>query len=299
MTLDQLRIFLCVAELQHVTRAAERLNLTQSAVSAAISSFERQNDVILFHRSGRGITLTENGKTLMAAARTLLAEAETTKLLIQDLSRNMRGHLRIHASQTVANYWLPPYLTQMHEKHSGVSISLTVRNSEEVVAAVRAGAADIGFVESEADVIGLKRQMVARDELVLVGARDNPALRKSEITAGDYLSMRWIMREEGSGTRGIFARHLMDMGLATEDLHVVLELPSNEAILAAIRQSQNVAMLSWRSIGPARFRGLAIRRAMPETRPRRAFSMMTDPRRHVTRAAQAFISLFQGHDPEA
>src|SRR5258708_29418255 len=107
MTLEQLRIFIAVAEKQHVTRAAAELNLTQSATSAAMAALETRYDIKLFDRIGRGIVLTQTGRDFLIEARAVLARARAAAQVLNDLAGLKRGSLTIAASQTVADYWLP------------------------------------------------------------------------------------------------------------------------------------------------------------------------------------------------
>jgi DNA-binding transcriptional LysR family regulator len=114
MTLEQLRIFIAVAEKQHVTRAAAELNLTQSATSAAIAALEARYGIKLFDRVGRGIVLTQTGRDFLNEAREVVARAEAAAQVLDDLAGLKRGSLTVAASQTVANYcqtvanyWLP------------------------------------------------------------------------------------------------------------------------------------------------------------------------------------------------
>jgi DNA-binding transcriptional LysR family regulator len=86
MTLEQLRLFVAVAEREHVTRAATALHRTQSAVSAAISGLEQQSGVTLFHRVGRRIQLTEEGRSFLAEARAVVAQADAAQRALADLA---------------------------------------------------------------------------------------------------------------------------------------------------------------------------------------------------------------------
>src|ERR1700676_4419146 len=95
MTLEQLRVFVAVAERQHVTRAAEALNLAQSAVSSAIAGLEARHEVKLFNRVGRGIELTQAGTLFLAEARAVLARAESTELVLSELGGLERGTLAV------------------------------------------------------------------------------------------------------------------------------------------------------------------------------------------------------------
>src|ERR1700722_8016715 len=151
MTLEQLRIFIAVAEKQHVTQAARELNLTQSATSAAIAALEARYDVKLFDRIGRGIALTQTGKDFLIEARAVLARARGAIQVLNDLAGLKRGSLSIAASQTVGNYWLPGRIEAFHVAYPGIDLSLQISNTEQVADAVLHGSADLGFVEGEID----------------------------------------------------------------------------------------------------------------------------------------------------
>lgn len=293
MTLDQLRIFLAVAEHSHVTRAARDLNRTQSAVSAALAALQAGHGVRLFDHVGRGIVLTQAGREFVDTARALVAQADAAVRMLDDLSSDTRGRLRIHASQTIASYWLPRFLIALREAYPGIDIGLTVGNTEQVARAVTEGEADLGFVEGAVSQLDLKRRVVALDELVLVLSADHPMAARARFSAEDYLSLRWILREPGSGTRSEFLSHLASLGLELEALTIALELPSNEAILAAVAAGPYAAMLSRRAVGHGGGDSLCIRPVTWAPRPERPFATLTHPDRYQTKAAAALIRLIQ------
>src|ERR1700731_3493252 len=168
MTLEQLRIFIAVAEKQHVTQAPRELNLTQSATSAAIAALETRYDIKLFDRIGRGIVLTQTGRDFLIEARAVLARARAAAQVLNDLAGLKRGSLTIAASQTVANYWLPPRIQAFHKAHPGVDLHITIANTEQVARAVHQGSADIGFVEGEVDDALLAVKKIDGDSLIVV-----------------------------------------------------------------------------------------------------------------------------------
>jgi len=129
MTLEQLRIFVAVAERQHVTQAARALNLAQSAASHAIAALETRYDTKLFDRVGRHIELTEAGHAFLAEARAVLARAERAELALSEFGTLQRGTLTVQASQTIASYWLPRHLVAFRRAHPQISIRLTVGNT--------------------------------------------------------------------------------------------------------------------------------------------------------------------------
>ena len=196
MTLEQLRIFVGVAEREHMTRAAEELNVTQSAASAAIAALEARHGVALFDRVGRGIALTEAGRMFLEEARAVLGQAASAELALADFGELRRGTLRIVASQTIAGYWLPTQLAAFHARYPGDHArGLAVDNTEGAAARVRSG-----------DEARFRRGRNRRPRARRVGGRDRPAgagLRRA-VRPGRRGAPRrraWIVREPGSGTR--------------------------------------------------------------------------------------------------
>ena len=147
MTLEQLRVFVAVAEHEHVTRAATALGLTQSAASAAVAAIERRYGARLFDRVGRGIELTEAGRRFLPEARAVLDRASAARSVLEDLSGWPTGKVAIAASQTIANYWLPRRLTRFHAAEPDVRLDVVIGNTSQVETAVVEGTADIGLVE--------------------------------------------------------------------------------------------------------------------------------------------------------
>src|SRR3979411_2328476 len=168
MTLEQLRAFVSVTERQHVTRAAAALNLAQSAVSAAIAALEARHGAKLFHRVGRGVELTEAGALFLVEARAILARVEAAGQVLSELGNLKRGTLAVHASQTIAGYWLPRHLVAFRHKYPGIDIRLAIGNTAQGVAAVHEGAADLAFIEGTIEDPMLTKEQVARDQLVIV-----------------------------------------------------------------------------------------------------------------------------------
>lgn len=289
MTLEQLRIFLEVAAREHVTRAAEALNLTQSAVSAAISALEARHAVILFNRVGRRIELTEAGRVFVPEAQAVLERARTAEHVLADLGGSASGILRVHASQTVASYWLPSRLVSYHERFPRVDLRLTVGNTQSSAEAVLSGATELAVVEGEVFLAGLKRRKVAEDRLVLVVGSRHPWADGRKIRSSDLLETNWIMRERGSGTRSAFEAQLVNLGIEPESLSVVLELPSNEAAIAAVEAWLSATVLSSRAALSHSFSGRL--HVADFSMPLRQFSALYHAERHVTRALQAMLDL--------
>jgi DNA-binding transcriptional LysR family regulator len=244
MTLEQLRIFIAVAEYEHMTRAAADLNLTQSATSAAVAALEARYDIKLFNRIGRRIELTPAGRLFLVEARAVLARAAAAENVLADIAGLKRGSLRLAASQTVGNYWLPPLMHRYRASYPGITLALSIGNTETVAAMVREGIADLGFVEGPVDDQALSITPVAEDELVLVVSPALPRPKQKAVSPADLKAMRWVFRETGSATRALFEQAIAKAGLRMSDIDVVLVLPSNEAVRAAVEDATGAAVLS-------------------------------------------------------
>lgn len=289
MTLEQLRIFLAVAEQQHMTRAAERLHLTQSSVSAAIAALEERHGVKLFNRVGRGIELTDAGRLFLPEARSVLERAGDAARLLKDLSGAPAGQLSVHASQTVASYWLPSRLIRYHERHHQVELSMHVGNTRQASQAVLDGHAHLAVVEGRVDEPALSARKVGEDRLVLVVGRRHRWRHMQGLAPADLLETGWIHREEGSGTRAALEEELRRLGISPADLQVGLELPSNEAVIAAVEAGTSAAVLSLRAVEAHLAQG---RLAMPDfPMPTRPFFLLLHRERHVTRAMKAMVDI--------
>lgn len=302
MTFEQLRIFEAVAEREHLTRAAEALHLTPSAVSAAIRSLEASYDVELFHRIGRRIELTEAGRLFLKEARAVLARAEAARLRLAELGGLEIGTLAVAASQTVASYWLPPLLMRFHDQYPGISLNLTIGNTRQVADAVQEGTVEIGFVEGHVNRDPLQLEKVAEDALLVVVGPGHPWGENKPhppLTAKDLeQDAIWILREEGSGTRAVFEEALKAHGGDPVELRIGLVLPSNEAVLSAVRSGPYATAISEIAAAPF-LQGRGLERANVAF-PGRAYSLLTHRERHMSRSAQALATLARKeHDKSA
>jgi len=289
MTLEQLRIFVAVATREHVTQAARDLNLTQSATSAAVAALEAHYQTKLFDRVGRRIVLTATGRAFLGEARSILARVAAAEAVLDDLAGLQRGSLKLAASQTIGNYWLPILVHRFNALHPAIRLSLEIGNTEQVAAQVRDGLADLGFVEGDVDDPVLALQPVADDELVLVGAAGHRLCNGEPVPAAELKTARWVLREPGSGTRAMFEAALDGLDLRLADLDVVLALPSNEAVRTAVEAGAGVTVVSRLVVAGALKAGtLAV---ADITLPRRHFFSLRHKEHHMTQAAREFLRI--------
>jgi DNA-binding transcriptional LysR family regulator len=292
MTLEQLRVFVAVAERQHVTRAAEALNLAQSAASASIAALEARHGTKLFHRVGRHIELTQAGSVFLGEARAVLARAEAAELVLSELGGLKRGILAVQASQTIVSYWLPRHLVAFRRAYPGIEIRLTIGNTAEVAAAIHEGIAELGFVEGEVNDPLLTAQPIARDQLVIVVGPAHPWAEGTPVAPAQLLDSEWVLRESGSGTRSIFEAALAGLGVSSAKLRVVLEMASNEAVRSAVEAGMGATAISASVAAPSLEAGLLSQVEMKL--PERNFYVLRHVERYRSRAADALLELVSG-----
>ncbi len=296
MTLDQLRIFVAIADHAHVTRAAAQLGMTQSAASAAIAALEARTGAVLFDRVGRGIELTDVGRSFLPEARAVLDRAAAARSVLDDLAGLSTGTLSVAASQTIATYWLPRRLAVFHAAHPGIQLDVTIGNTRQVERAVVEGAADIGLVEGATDDPGLVRQQVDRDRLVLVISANRQPPPQVAPGRPDLTAVPWVIREEGSGTRAVLADVAGREGLTLDDLPVFLVLPSNEAVREAVEAGAGATIISEHVV--ARDLAAGVLKVVPMSLPEREFALVRHRQRHASAAQKALVKVLSNAPAE-
>jgi DNA-binding transcriptional LysR family regulator len=246
MTLEQLRIFLAVAEHLHFTHAAEALYITQPAVSAAIQSLETEYNIKLFHRVGRRVEIAEAGQILQKEAQTILEQVAIAKRNLQELNNLQQGELRIGASLTIGNYWLPDKLSQFQQQYPAIRISCSLANAEEICTGTALGRFDIGLVCGDikpALKSSLEQEVIGHDYLHIVIGQGHPWFSKSRVLVEDLLQADWVMREAGSGAQQIFEQALQRWGINVHQLKTILILSSSEMVKAVVERGVGAAAL--------------------------------------------------------
>ncbi len=301
MTFEQLRIFLAVTQHLHFTRAAEVLYLTQPSVSASIQSLEAEIGMPLFHRIGRRIEITQAGELLQGEAEKILERVALAKRGLQELSELKQGELKLGASQTICNYWIPRFISQFKNQYPGIQVNCIVGNTEEIVTGTVVGKFDLGLVEgivSQTASDCLEQQVIGGDRLQVVVGQTHPWFERNTISPSELSTTDWVMRESGSGTRNIFEQSLRDWGIDPLELNVILEMSSGEMIKAIVENGIGATVLSeWmvrkevqfgvlRTIAIADLRGLT---DLPTIL--RSFKLIKHRERFQTRIAQSFEQL--------
>jgi len=210
-------------------------------------------------------------------------------LLLSELGSLKRGTLPIHASQTIASYWLPRHLVAFRRKYPGIDLRLTVGNTAQVAEAVRNGLAALGLVEGVIEDPALEVINVARDQLVVVVGPQHPWALNGDIAPAQLVESEWVLREPGSGTRSVFEAALETFGIPPASLKVALQLPSNEAVRAAVEAGMGATAISASVAAPSLEAGLL--RQVAIKLPERAFYAIRHVERSSSQAADTLLAM--------
>ena len=239
--LEALQVLLAVDRAGSLRAAALEVGVSQQAVSARMRSIEAQVGVPLLNRSPRGSQLNQAGVLCAQWAFRVLEAAAELDAGITSLRTDRRSHLRVAASQTVAEHLMPGWLVALQARSArgpgrGTEIELTATNSEAVLSLVLSGAADVGFVEGPGIPRGLRSRVVARDRLaVVVPPTHRWARRRTPVPAAELAATALVSRESGSGTRKALADALTaHLPPGTRLAAPAMELSSAGAVRAAV-----------------------------------------------------------------
>lgn len=249
--LAALELLLAVSRTGSLNAAARQVGLSQQAVSARISSLEAHTGLPLVQRTARGSTLTPSGLLLAQWGAQLVAVAEQVDAGIAALRQERRTRLRVSASLTIAEQLLPGWLADLRAEalraaRAPLDVAFTAGNSETVVRQVRAGEADVGFIEAPGVPRDLRSRVIGQDELVVVARPDHPwARRRSPVTARELADTALVSREEGSGTRdALLAALERTLGPGVRPAPPALQLSTAAAVRAAVLASAGPAVMS-------------------------------------------------------
>ncbi len=241
LTLRQLEIFLAVAETGHVTTAAKKINLTQSAVSMAISELENILNGPLFDRHGKRLTLNDRGRFLLPHAREIINKVKNIEIMLSEVEGTVAGNLYVGASSSIGNYVMPYVIGAFTQQYPQVHIQLIVGNSRQVEQFVEDGTIDVGLIEGLVHSHKIDSSPWLTDKLHIIASPDHPLAQKDVVSVEDLRGERWIMREEGSGTAEIFKNTISKY---LDSLDIFMEFGHTEAIKKAVEAGMGLSCLS-------------------------------------------------------
>jgi DNA-binding transcriptional LysR family regulator len=297
MDTRQLAAFCAVVERKSFSQAAERLGVTQPAVSLQIRSLEQRLGRQLLDRSGRRVEPTEAGRRLYASAqRVLAAEEHLLEELDADDEGAITGTLELGASTGPGGTVVPLLLCEFQEQHPDLGVRLTVSDTQTVVDRVAGRELELGIVGAGRRHRGVAFEPFFSDEVVLACPAEHRFAGKT-VSLDDLKGKKLIVMQDGAGVRQVIEDELRKAGIRLRDLDVRLELGLQESVRSAVLAGHGIAFISRLAIeadlaagriATARVRGLD---------PVREIFLARATGRSETRAARAFVAFAQGRLP--
>jgi DNA-binding transcriptional LysR family regulator len=294
MDTKQLQAFVAVVERRSFSQAAERLGVTQPAVSLQVQALEKRLGTKLLDRSGRRVEPTEAGLRLYRGAQRLLAlEEELVTEVTTDAEGDLAGTFEIGASTGPGGVVLPRLLCEFASRHTELDIALTVSDTQRIVERVAERTLALGVVGAAPRHRGVEYEPFFRDELVLVCP---PGHRFSgrRISLDDLRAEQLILMQEGAGVREVVEDELRSLGVRIKDLDARLELGLQESVVSAVRGGYGVAFISRTAIEDDLEGGRLSEARLVGLEAEREIWLVRAAGRSETRAAREFVEFARG-----
>lgn len=244
ITLQEIEVFLTIAEQHSFSQAARTLHLSQPTVSHIIQNLEGQLHADLFIRHRRGAHLSDAGAALLPMAREMLASAHRLEENMASLQGEVIGHVQVGCSTASGKYLLPRLIAQFREQFPAVRIDVLVQARTRVFEQLISGQVGFGITSKKQDHSDLEYLPFFHDELVLIVPCNHPWAEFGRITLEDLLDVALILREPASGTCESLFHALLKHGITPDMLTVVMELGNAEAVVMAVEENIGAAILS-------------------------------------------------------
>ncbi|AYO32016.1 LysR family transcriptional regulator [Biomaibacter acetigenes] len=244
MNLNMLKAFITAAEAGCLSKAAEKLFISQPALTQQIKQLENHFSVQLIERSNRGVSLTEAGVILNDYAARIVALYEELESKIDGLRASVSGNLVVGATSVVGGYAVPCSIFIFKEKYPEANIKLKVGNRSQVISDLKENAIDVAVIEGEKPRGAFKIDEIATDEMVVITPNKKPWQGRTSIRLDEFLRQPLIMREKGSGTWQVIEKCLSAAGIDKDMLNIVMELSNVDSIKASVEAGHGISIMS-------------------------------------------------------
>jgi len=289
VTMRQLRAFVAVAQDESITRAAQRLHLTPSALSMLISSLEGELAVRLFERTTRRIALTDAGLELLPSIKKVFENLDDAFDGLRQLSDRRSGRFAVATSPLLAATLLPPLLAGFRVRFPGIRVDLFDLPVDGIAQAVRSGQADFGVCTADTEMPGLVLTTLYQDRLMLACQSDHPLADRREVRWAELAGEPLALLRHGSGLRSLVERGFAEIG---EPVQPAFEVAHVTTAVGLVDAGLAVSILPSYALSSARSPGVV---AVPLTAPvmERNIVALTDGQRQLSAPCEAFLTHFK------
>ena len=248
-TLQQLRIFKAIASEKSFTQAAEILFVSQPSLSKQVKTLENHLGILLLHRTGNQLVLTEAGIVFLQYAERILALCEESCRALNDLKDGERGNLKVGASQTIGAYLIPRIVTLFAQSYPQINLQIDIDSTRIIAKKVANRSLDIAIVGGDIPT-NLKKNLeiedFVQDELILIISKSHPFAKKKkkQITKDDLYHLNFITLNSNSTIHKFINNILIQNNIQTTQFNVIMELNSIEAIKTAVSLGLGAAFVS-------------------------------------------------------
>jgi DNA-binding transcriptional LysR family regulator len=289
MDTRQLAVFCEVVERRSFSKAADRLGVSQPAVSLQVRALEKRLGLVLLDRSGRRVEPTEVGLHLYRGAKRLLTiEEQLVEELTVSHEGGLTGTLEVGASTGPGGIVMPTLLCEFQQQHSDLHVALSVYDTQRVIDLVADRQLEFGVVGAAPRRRGVQFEPFFRDEVILVVPPSHPFADRL-VTLEELREARLIVMQDGAGVRQVIEDALYEHGLQLRDLNVDLELGLQESVKIAVQLGAGVTFIARTSVESELAAGTLASARVEGIQPSREISLVRATHRTITRAAQAFV----------
>lgn len=244
MDLWQLNIFCKVIELKSFSKAGKAVHLSQPTISSHVKDLEGHFDCRLIDRASKEALPTKAGELLYSYAKRMLALRDETETALAEYKGKIRGRLIIGGSTIPGTYLMPQLIGDFKRKYPDVIVSLVIGDTNHIIECVLAGELELGVVGAKAETQKIIQKKLIEDEMRLIVPSDHRWAGKRSVAFKQLVSEPFILRERGSGTLKSLHQSLSERGHSIEDLKVIAELGSTQAICQGIKTGAGVSIIS-------------------------------------------------------
>ena len=297
MDLHKLKVLCKVIELKSFTRAAQALLLSQPTVSEHVRALEEEHGQPLLNRLGREIRPTEAGQILAAyGSKIIRLELEAIQAL-EHYSGRLAGHLQIGAGTIPGAYIIPQEIARFKQQFPDITINLRITGSKTIAGEVLTGDLEMGIVGARWPEPGLLWQQLFQDQLVLAVAAAHPWAGRTTIELAELRQAPFIQRDPSSGTRHVLEQLLKKHHLSPEQLPVVAEMGTTEAVRQSIKANIGVSILSARAVADDVAHGTLAIIAINGVEMSRPFYLVTRRNQPLSPLGRSFVRTLKEDAP--
>ncbi len=297
MEVREARVFVTVAETGSFRQAAQRLHLTQPAISATVRKIEQELQCTLFTRGQRGVELTEMGAALLPLARDLIHTAERLREQVHANAGDLVGVVRVGCSTSLGKYFFPLALARFRSRHPRARAIVLIADRQVTLQRLLDG--EVDFMLSSVPVmrVTLAQRALFEDKICLIVPVHHPWAGREAVSPRDLFDVPIIMREPGAGTRILLEEELYRLGLDPARLNVVMEVGNPEAIGMAVEAGVGVSFVSDLLARRLERMGAVKRIPVTDMNLRRTLYLVTNRRASLRPTPAAFLRFLES--PEA